>query len=213
MTFLGFRHAKRKAKKMVNARPSRSPTPSSGSFVASSVVEIGDPSSTSAEACYTPVTLRVDVDITPDPPFLSDPHFPTFRYHSSSTYPRQLRDRVSRSGLSRSSHNPSHRDTGRVPQVSVFRISTVYGVLALYTENGFQDGRVARSAVVGDVIRVRLCRPSTQFLHLVTILRHQTPAVRLKPHPRQSLSRPCIMHPKCRFNDRLASLQSHLLLP
>jgi hypothetical protein len=43
------------------------------------------------------------------------------------------------------------------------RISSVYGVLCIYTESGFQDGRVARSAVVGDVIRVRLCRPPTRF--------------------------------------------------
>ena len=63
MTFLGFRHAKRKAKKMSNARPSRSPTSSAASFATPSVVEIGDPTSASAEACYAPMALRVDVDI------------------------------------------------------------------------------------------------------------------------------------------------------
>jgi len=174
MTFLGFRHAKRKAKKMVNARPQRSPTPSSGSFVSTSVVEIGDPTSPSAEACYAPMTLQVDVDITPDPPFPSDPPFSAFHHNSSSTYPMQLQDRLSRSRLGRSSPMLLHDDTGRMPRVSVFSIESqrFMGSWCLYAENGFQDGRAARLAVVGDVIRVRLFRPPMQFTHLVAILRH-----------------------------------------
>jgi hypothetical protein len=215
MTFLGFRHAKRKAKKMVNICPLRSPSPSSGS-ITTSVVEIGDPSSASAEACYAPVTLHVDVDITPEPLFLGDPFSSAVLNHASSTNPRQSQDRLPRSGLGRSSLKPLRDEIEWVqPRVSVFfdRISTVGGVLVPYTENDFQNGRVAGSAVVGDVIRVRLCRPPTHIPHLVKILRHQTSAVRAKPHLRQSRFRHRLMPLCCRFNDRPASLPNHILLP
>jgi hypothetical protein len=119
MTFLGFRHAKRKAKKTANIHPQRSPTPSSRSFT-TSVVEIGDPSSASVEACYAPVTL-LDVDITPEP-LLSDPFSSTVRHHASSPNPRQLQDRL-RSRLGRSLPKPLHDETEWVqPRVSVFLI-------------------------------------------------------------------------------------------
>jgi hypothetical protein len=191
MTFLGFRHAKRKAKKMVNICPLRSPSPSSGS-ITTSVVEIGDPSSASAEACYAPVTLHVDVDITPEPLFLGDPFSSAVLNHASSTNPRQSQDRLPRSGLGRSSLKPLRDEIEWVQP---------------------RNGRVAGSAVVGDVIRVRLCRPPTHIPHLVKILRHQTSAVRAKPHLRQSRFRHRLMPLCCRFNDRPASLPNHILLP
>jgi hypothetical protein len=132
MTFLGFRHAKRKAKKMVNIRPLRSPTPSSGSLT-TSIVEIGDPSGASAEACHAPVTL--DVDITPEPRFLNDPFSSTVRHHAS-TNPRQLQDRLSRSVLGRSLPKPLRDETEWVqPRVSVLfdRASTVGWSVGAFT--------------------------------------------------------------------------------
>jgi hypothetical protein len=121
MTFLGFRHAKRKAKKMVNARLPRSPTCSSGSFVTESVVEIGDPTSASAEECYAPMSLHVDLDITSEPLFPSDPFVSTFRQHASTANTRESQDRLSYSRLGRSSSNPLHDNAGWVqPRVSVF---------------------------------------------------------------------------------------------
>ena len=120
MTFLGFRHAKRKAKKVVNAPPPRSTTPSSSSFVTPSVVEIGDPTSASAEACYAPVTLHVDVDISRDPLFASDPVLSTFRQHSPTRNSKESQDRLSRSGLGRNSSKPLQHNAGWVqPRVSV----------------------------------------------------------------------------------------------
>ncbi len=121
MTFLGFRHAKRKAKKMANARPPRSPTSSPPSFVTASVVEIGDPTSASAEAYYAPMTLHVDVDVTPEPLFPSDPFLSTFRQHVSTTNPRDSQDRLSRSRLGGSLGQPLHDSAGWVqPRVGVF---------------------------------------------------------------------------------------------
>lgn len=120
MTFLSFRHGKRKAKKMANVRPLRSPSPSSSSFVTASVVEIGDPSSASAEAYYTPLTLHVDVDITPEPLFADDPFSSTLRHHASIPNPRQSHDRLSRSRVGGSSSKSLHDDARRVqPRVSV----------------------------------------------------------------------------------------------
>ena len=133
MTFLGFRHAKRKAKKMVNARPSRSPTSSSASFATTSVVEIVDTTSVSAEACYAPrTTLHLDVDIARDPLFLSDSVLSTFRQHSPITNPRESQDRLSRSRLGGNSSKPLHHNAGCVqPRVSVLSAESqvVYGVL------------------------------------------------------------------------------------
>lgn len=119
MTFLGFRHAKRKAKKTVNPRP-RSSASSSGSFVTPSVVEIGDPTSAYAEACYAPMSLRVDVDISREPLFASDSVLSTFRQHSPTTNPQESQDRLSRSRLGGNSSKPLHRNTGWVqPRVGV----------------------------------------------------------------------------------------------
>jgi hypothetical protein len=127
MTFLGFRHAKRKAKKMVNARPLRSPS----SSVTPSVVEIGDPTSASAEACYAPMTLHVDVDISREPLFASDPGLSTFRHHSPTTNPKESQDRLSRSRLGGDSSKPLHHNAGWVqPRVSVLSTEP-YEVLVL----------------------------------------------------------------------------------
>jgi hypothetical protein len=123
MTFLGFRHAhlKRKAKKAGNARPPRSPTSSSGSFVTTSVVEIGDPTSASAEACLTPMALHLDVDFAREPLFPSNEVLSTFRQHSPTTNPRQSKDRLSRSRLGGDSSRLLHHNAGRVqPRVSFF---------------------------------------------------------------------------------------------
>jgi hypothetical protein len=123
MTFLGFRHAKRKAKKRVNAPPPRSPTSSSGSFVTASAVEIGDPTSAYAEACYAPIpmALRLDVDIARDPLFPSDVDLSTFRQHTSIANPKEYQDRLSRSRLGGNSSRPLHHSAGWVqPGVSVF---------------------------------------------------------------------------------------------
>lgn len=138
MTFLGFRHAKRKAKKLANARPPRSPSPSSGSFVTASVVEIGDPTSATAEACYAPMTLHVDLDIAPEPLFASDPIFSAFRQHSPTANPKESQDRLSRSRLGRNSSKPIHHNAGWVPpRVSVFSTESqmVYVYWCLHTEN------------------------------------------------------------------------------
>ncbi|KAH9996309.1 hypothetical protein BJV77DRAFT_1065927 [Russula vinacea] len=169
MTFLGFRHAKRKAKKMVNIRPLRSPTPSSGSLT-TSIVEIGDPSGASAEACHAPVTL--DVDITPEPRFLNDPFSSTVRHHASSTNPRQLQDRLSRSVLGRSLPKPLRDETEWVQP---------------------RNGRVAGSAVVGDIIRTPDSRragkatpapikiPTPSHAHVLQIRRSAGKSA--EPHP------------------------------
>lgn len=123
MTFLGFRHVKRKAKKMVNGRTSRSPIPSSGSFVAPSIVEIGDPTSAAAEACYGPLALHVDVDIAREPLFPRDSVLSTstFRQHSPTTNSRESRNRLSRSRLGRNSSKPLSHNAGWVQsRVCVF---------------------------------------------------------------------------------------------
>jgi hypothetical protein len=138
MTFLAFRHAKRKAKKMVSARPPRSPTSCSASFVTPSVVEIGDPTSASAEACYAPMTLHVDVDIAREPLFSSDPVVSTFRQHSPTTNPDESQDWLSRSRLGGNSSKSLHH-------------------------NDFQDGGIAGSAMVGDAIQVRLFDSRRRF--------------------------------------------------
>lgn len=161
MTFLSFRHTKRKPKKIANVRPLRSPSPSSGSFVTTNVVEIGDPSSASAEACYAPETLHVDVDIASEPLFGGDPFSSTFRHRASTTNLRQSHDRLSRSRLGGSSSKPLHDDAGWVqPRVSVEPQRFIdYWRLTLRT---FQDGRVSGLAVVEDM-RVRRCRPRRSF--------------------------------------------------
>jgi hypothetical protein len=129
MTFLGFRHAKRKSKKKVSAPPPRSPTPSSGSFVSASVVEIGDPTSSSAEACYAPTTLHVDVDIAREPLFTNDPLLSTFRQYSPTTNPRVSQDRFSRSRIGGNSSKPLHHNTAWVqPRVSIFSNRTSNGL-------------------------------------------------------------------------------------
>jgi hypothetical protein len=136
MTFLSFRHAKRKAKKMANVRPLRSQSPSSGSFVSASVVEIGDPTSASAEAYYTPLTFHVDVDISPEPLFASDPFSSTIRHRASTPNPRPLHDRQSRSRLGGSSSKPL--DAGWVqPGVSV-EAQQCMGCLSLTLRTGFR---------------------------------------------------------------------------
>lgn len=154
MTFLGFRHAKRKAKKMVNARPPRSPTASSASFVTPSVVEIGDPTSASAEACYAPMTLHVDVDIAREPLFGSDPVL--------STNPNESQDWLSRSRLGGNSSKPLHHNAGWV-QSRVSAFSTESRYWCLHTDNDSQDSGIAGSAMVGDVIQVRLFDPQRSF--------------------------------------------------
>ncbi|KAI9513451.1 hypothetical protein F5148DRAFT_1278823 [Russula earlei] len=100
MSFLSFRHARRKAKKMVGLRHPRPPTPPSpSSFAAASVVEIGDPSRPSAERLYRAMTPQVDIDIVPEPLFPSDPFVATFRAdRPTATSHTQSRDRRSRSG-------------------------------------------------------------------------------------------------------------------
>jgi hypothetical protein len=166
MTFLGFRHAKRKAKKMANARTARSPTSSTGSFVIPSVVEIGDPTSASAEACYAPMSLHVDVDIAREPLFASDPVLSSFRQHSPTTNPRESQDRLSRSRLGGNSSKPLHHNAGRVqPRVSVFLTGSQWFMRywRLHTENDFQDSGIAGSAMVGDVVQVRLFDPRRSF--------------------------------------------------
>lgn len=140
MTFLGFRHAKRKAKKMVNARLPRSPPSSSGSFAADSVVEIRDPTSASAEACYAPMTLRLDVDFAREPLFSSDADLSTFRHHSPITNPKESQDRLPRSRLGGNSSKPLHHSAGWVqPRVSVFSTESqlVYQYWYFHAENDF----------------------------------------------------------------------------
>ena len=121
MTFLGFRNAKRKTKKMANARPPRSPTPSLASFATASVVEIGNPTSESAVACYAPMSLHLDVDIAREPLFASDPGLSTFHQHSPATNPKESQDRLSRFRLCGNTSKPLHGNAGWVrPRVSVF---------------------------------------------------------------------------------------------
>jgi hypothetical protein len=118
---------------MVSGRPPRSPTSSSASFVTASVVEIGDPTSASAEACYAPMTLRLDVDIAREPLFPSDPVLSSFRQHSPATNPKEYQDRLSRSRLGENSSKPLHHNAGSWVQsrVSVFSTESqmVYEVL------------------------------------------------------------------------------------
>jgi hypothetical protein len=179
MTFLGFPHVKRKAKKMVNARPRRSPISSSASFVTASVIEIGDPTSALAEECYAPMTLHLDVDIAREPLFPRDPVLSTFRQHSPVTDPKESQDRLSRSRLGRNSSKPLHHNSGWVqPKVSFYSTESQmeWFMKDWYpqTENDFQDGGIAGSAMVGDFIQVRLLDPrlsiSTQPLPDTRIL-------------------------------------------
>ncbi|KAH9974269.1 hypothetical protein BGW80DRAFT_173567 [Lactifluus volemus] len=109
MSFLKFRQAKRKAKKIVTVRSPHSQArtpPSSSSSVFPTVVEIGDPSRISTEC---PVKLHVDVDITPGPLFPSDTFLPGFNAQSADA--KQSQDQVSRSGPSGTSSELPYEGT------------------------------------------------------------------------------------------------------
>ena len=97
MYFLSFRHARRKAKKIVSIRPPRPPTPPSpGSFVSEGVVEIGDPSRPSVEAQYAPLALPME-GFGSEPLLTSDPFssYPIPKPDSIAC-PRQTQDRRTR---------------------------------------------------------------------------------------------------------------------
>ena len=101
MSFLSFRHARRKAKKMVTIRPPRTPTPPSpGSFISTDVVEIGDPSRPSVEAHYAPLSLHMDIGFASEA-LLRDSY--PYLIHESDPIgsPRQKQDRRSRRSTSR----------------------------------------------------------------------------------------------------------------
>ena len=114
MSFLSFRQARRKAKKIVSVRAQRPPTPPSpdrDSCVFPSVVEIGDPSRVSAEAFYSPATLHVD--ITSGPLFPSDP-FPGSDHPSTNA--GQSQDQASHTGLGGASSKLPHDGAGSEQQ-------------------------------------------------------------------------------------------------
>ena len=86
---------------------------------------------------------------------------------------------------------------------------------AAYTEDDFQDGRLAGSYAVEDVSRVRLVIPqcSSPTNRAMTSLRRQLPAVPPRSRQHRSRFRPTFMHQRCRFHDRLTSPRSYVLHP
>jgi hypothetical protein len=114
MSFLSFRQAKRKAKKIITVvHALRPPTPpSAGSCVFPDIVEIGDPSRVSTESYCSSAKLHIDVDITPGP---------LFPPCDLLTDARESRDQVYHTGPGRVSSQRLHDDVGSVQQkVRVF---------------------------------------------------------------------------------------------
>ncbi|KAH9968109.1 hypothetical protein BC827DRAFT_1263841 [Russula dissimulans] len=113
MSFLSFRHARRKAKKIVSARPLRPPTPPSpGSFASTSVVEIGDPTRVSPETYYPVVNPHMDVEIPHEPLFPSDPFLAALPHQASTLNSTRLQDGRTRSRMGKSSSIPPRDGAG-----------------------------------------------------------------------------------------------------
>jgi hypothetical protein len=154
MSFLNFRQARRKAKKIVSLRyprPATPPTPDS--FVSTNVVEIGDPSRPAAEACYAPLTLQLDLGVKGEPFLHSDHILSPSRERALTTSSRQTRDRLSRPR--------SKSDVVGSVQPRVSGPASKLSIVSAYTEDGFQDDRLAE---VEDITRVCLSyQHSTPF--------------------------------------------------
>ena len=107
MSFLSFRrHAKRKAQKIVSFRLARPPTPPSpGSFVSTSVVEIGDPSRPSVDEPYAPLTLQMDIGFASEP-LLPSGSFSSSLIRESDSIPSPRRTQNRRSRPRSSSRSP-----------------------------------------------------------------------------------------------------------
>jgi hypothetical protein len=122
MSFLSFRHARRKAKKIVSARPLRPPTPPSpGSFASTSVVEIGDPTRVSPETYYPVVNPHMDVEIPHEPLFPSDPFLAALPHQASTLNSTRLQDGRTRSRMGKSSSIPPRDGAGLAQsEVSIF---------------------------------------------------------------------------------------------
>jgi len=122
MSFLSFRHARRKAKKIVSARSLRPSTPPSpGSFTSTNVVEIGDPARVSPETYYPVVNPRVDIELAHEPLFHSDPFLATLPDQASTLNSTRLQDERTRSRIGTSSPIPPQEGAELVRgEVSVF---------------------------------------------------------------------------------------------
>ncbi|KAH9988098.1 hypothetical protein BJV74DRAFT_469706 [Russula compacta] len=183
MSFLGFRQARRKAKKIVSVRSLRPPTPPSpGSFISTSVVEIGDPSGASVEEFLPPVTLHVDIDITPESLRPTDPYPSTSRNDSLTTNSRQSRDRLSRPRLGGVSHKPLHDGAGLAqPKDSSFSGSTVEGATRTPVSR-----RVAKATLAPIMI------PTTSHASRVHIERSARKSVEPRPTPTNTGDSPSV---------------------
>src|SRR5579863_4091116 len=86
---------------------------------------------------------------------------------------------------------------------------------AAYTEDGFQDGRLAGSYAVEDVTQVRLVIPrcGSPTNRAMTSPRRQVPAVPPKSRQHRSRFRPTFMHQRCTFHDRPTSPRNYVLHP
>ncbi|KAH8981937.1 hypothetical protein EDB86DRAFT_3086639 [Lactarius hatsudake] len=103
MSFLNFRSARRRAKKIVSIRPPRPPTPPTpNSFVSPNIRE---PTRESAEhSISTP--YQVDVDFSHGPLFASDPFVPGIRNYRPATNSREFRGGPLPTGPGRNGASP-----------------------------------------------------------------------------------------------------------
>jgi hypothetical protein len=108
MSFLNFRSARRRAKKIVSLRPHRAPTPPTpGSFVSPN---IGVPPRAFPEGSSIPTTNQVDVDVIHGLPLASDPFVPGIRDHRLATKSRDFRSGLMPTGNGRNGPSNSLSD-------------------------------------------------------------------------------------------------------
>ncbi|KAH9035022.1 hypothetical protein EDB85DRAFT_2143993 [Lactarius pseudohatsudake] len=104
MSFLNFRSARRRAKKIVSIRPPRPPTPPTpNSFVSPN---IGEPTRKSAEHTSISTPYQVDVDFSHGPLFASDPFVPGIRNYRPAANSREFRGGALHTGPGRNGASP-----------------------------------------------------------------------------------------------------------
>ncbi|KAH9077663.1 hypothetical protein EDB83DRAFT_2345180 [Lactarius deliciosus] len=104
MSFLNFRSARRRAKKIVSIRPPRPPTPPTpNSFVSPNIRE---PTGESAEHTNISTPYQVDVDFSHGPLFASDPFVPGIRNYRPATSSREFRGGPLPTGPGRNGASP-----------------------------------------------------------------------------------------------------------
>ena len=105
MSFLKFRSARRRAKKVVSTRPHRPPTPPSpGSFASP---DFAEPTRASPEDSSIHTTNQVDVEVTHGSRFPGDPFFPSVREYRLVTKSRDFFGGLLSTGPGRNGVSPS----------------------------------------------------------------------------------------------------------